>query len=278
MATTATLQLNSHRFRMQSMELSLLERALFREVIRQACVCGGKSAAELIGFVVEARIDNVRIAKSLEDLERNVHPTTMQSMMEYCERKHRNNENKMLNAMVSNYDGRVRGGKIGGKIGGAKTTELLSCIMEVGIDNVKVAKSLEDLKCYVHPKTMESMVEYCFDVHDNDEGKMLNAMVLSYDGRVRGGVIGGKIGGAKTTELISFVMEAGIENVRVAKSLKDLKDSVYETTMESMMEYCADVHDNDEKMMLNAMVSNTMEKCEEERQEERLEERKQRSC
>jgi hypothetical protein len=34
-------------------------------------------------------------------------------------------------------------------------------------------------------------VEFCFDVHNNDEGKMLNAMVTSYDGRVRGGVIGG---------------------------------------------------------------------------------------
>ena len=41
-------------------------------------------------------------------------------------------------------------------------------------------------------------MEFCFDVHNNDEGKMLNAMVTSYDGRVRGGVIGGKIGGAKT--------------------------------------------------------------------------------
>eukprot|EP00970_Alexandrium_tamarense_P011578 scaffold2540_cov197-Alexandrium_tamarense.AAC.11 len=70
--------------------------------------------------------------------------------------------------------------------------------MEVGIDNVKVAKFLEDLEGNVYETTMKSMVEYCFDVHNNDEGKMLNAMVTSYDGRVRGGVIGGKIGGAKT--------------------------------------------------------------------------------
>ncbi len=64
------------------------------------------------------------------------------------------------------------------------------------------------------------------------------------EGRVRGR----EIGGAKTVELISFVTEAGIDNVKVAKSLEDLEDSVYETTM---MEYCADVHDNDEKKMLN---------------------------
>jgi hypothetical protein len=40
--------------------------------------------------------------------------------------------------------------------------------------------------------------------------------------------------------------------VKVAKSLEDLEDSVYEMTM---MEYCADVHDNDETKMLSAMVS-----------------------
>eukprot|EP01082_Thalassiosira_pseudonana_P003145 g3680.t1 g3680 contig12:2546903-2547226(-) len=79
-------------------EKSVLEHALFREVIRQACVRGGKSAAELLSFVMEVGIDNVKVAKSLKDLQGNVHPTTMQSMMEYCERKHRNNEEKMLNA------------------------------------------------------------------------------------------------------------------------------------------------------------------------------------
>eukprot|EP01082_Thalassiosira_pseudonana_P000139 g32.t1 g32 contig1:76158-76805(-) len=179
----------------------------------------------------------------------------MQSMMEYCERKHRNNENKMLNAMVSNYDGRVRGGKIGGKIGGAKTTELLSFVMEAGIENVRVAKSLKDLKDSVYETTMESMMEYCADVHDNDERMMLNAMVSRYDGRVRGGEIGGKIGGAKTAELLSFVMEAGIENVRVAKSLADLKCYVHPKTVESMVEYCAEVHKRDEKKMLTTMVS-----------------------
>jgi hypothetical protein len=50
-------------------------------------------------------------------------------------------------------------------------------------------------------------------------------------------------------------MEAGIENVRVAKSLEDLEGNVHPTTMKSMFEYCADVHDNDEKKMLKAMVS-----------------------
>eukprot|EP01082_Thalassiosira_pseudonana_P012244 g10932.t1 g10932 contig46:14443-14802(+) len=116
---------------------------------------------------MEAGIDNVRIAKSLEDLEGNVQLTTMQSMMEYCERKHRNNDEKMLNAMVSSYDGRVRGREIGG----AKTVELISFVTEAGIDNVKVAKSLEDLEDSVYETTM---MEYCADVHDNDEKKMLN--------------------------------------------------------------------------------------------------------
>ena len=123
-------------------EKSVLERALFREVIRQACVRGGKSASELLSFVMEVGIDNVKVAKSLKDLEGNVHPTTMKSMMEYCERKHRNNEEKMLNAMVLIYEGRVSVGKIGG----ANTAKLLSFVMEVGIDNVKVAKFLEDLE------------------------------------------------------------------------------------------------------------------------------------
>jgi hypothetical protein len=123
-------------------EKSVLEHALFREVIRQACVRGGKSAAELLSFVMEVGIDNVKVAKSLKDLEGNVHPTTMQSMIEYCERKHRNNEEKMLNAMVLIYEGRVSGGKIGG----ANTAKLLSFVMEVGINNVKVAKFLEDLE------------------------------------------------------------------------------------------------------------------------------------
>jgi hypothetical protein len=86
-------------------------------------------------------------------------------------------------------------------------------------------------------------VEFCFDVHNNDEGKMLNAMVTSYDGRVRGGV------------LEERKQEAGIDNMKVAKSLEDLKCYVHPTTMKSMMEYCADVHDNDEKKMLSAMVS-----------------------
>jgi hypothetical protein len=77
---------------------------------------------------MEAGIDNVRIDNSLEDLEGNVQLTTMQSMMEYCERKHRNNEEKMLNAMVSSYDGRVRGREIG-----AKTVELISFVTEAGM-------------------------------------------------------------------------------------------------------------------------------------------------
>ena len=80
-------------------------------------------------------------------------------------------------------EGRVRGREIGGKIGGAKTVELISFVMEAGIDNVKVAKSFEDLKCNVHPTTMKSMMEYCADVHDNDEKKMLSAMVSYYDSR-----------------------------------------------------------------------------------------------
>eukprot|EP00970_Alexandrium_tamarense_P000875 scaffold103_cov193-Alexandrium_tamarense.AAC.6 len=36
----------------------------------------------------------------------NVHPMTMESMEMYCKRKHRNNEEKMLNAMISLYKGR----------------------------------------------------------------------------------------------------------------------------------------------------------------------------
>eukprot|EP00970_Alexandrium_tamarense_P007468 scaffold1378_cov101-Alexandrium_tamarense.AAC.3 len=102
--------------------------------------------------------------------------------MEYCERKHRNNEENMLNAMVSSYDGRVRGGKIGG----ANKAKLLSFVMEAGIENIRVAKSLEDLEDTVYETTMKSMMEYCADVHDNDEEEMLNAMVSRYDGRVRG--------------------------------------------------------------------------------------------
>jgi hypothetical protein len=77
----------------------------------------------------------------------------------------------MLNAMVTSYDGRVRGGVLEERK------------QEAGIDNMKVAKSLEDLKCYVHPTTMKSMMEYCADVHDNDEKKMLSAMVSFYDSR-----------------------------------------------------------------------------------------------
>ena len=123
-------------------EKSLLKRALFREVIRQACVRRGKATAELISFVIEAGIENVRITKSLADLKCYVHPTTMKSIEKYCERKHRNNEEKMLNAMVLIYEGRVSGGKIGG----ANTAKLLSFVMEVGINNVKVAKFLEDLE------------------------------------------------------------------------------------------------------------------------------------
>eukprot|EP00970_Alexandrium_tamarense_P011022 scaffold2313_cov103-Alexandrium_tamarense.AAC.1 len=53
--------------------------------------------------------------------------------------------------------------------------------MEAGIENVRVAKSLADLKCYVHPKTVESMVEYCAEVHKRDEKKMLTTMVSSYN-------------------------------------------------------------------------------------------------
>jgi hypothetical protein len=203
---------------------------------------------------MEAGIDNVRIAKSLEDLEGNVYPKTMESMMKYCKRVHKCDEEKVLNAMVSSYDGRVRGGVIGGKIGGAKTTELISFVMEAGIENVRVAKSLKDLEDSVYETTMESMMEYCTDVHDNDEKMMLNAMVSNYDGKVRGGETGGKIGGANTAELLSFVMEAGIENVRVAKSLADLKCYVHPKTVESMVEYCTDVHKRDEKKMLTTMV------------------------
>jgi hypothetical protein len=51
----------------------------------------------------------------------------------------------------------------------------------------RVAKSLEDLEGNVHPTTMKSMMEYCADVHDNDEKKMLKAMVSIYDGRKSGG-------------------------------------------------------------------------------------------
>ncbi len=103
----------------------------------------------------------------------------------------------------------------------------------------------------MYPTTMKSMLEYCADVHDNEEKKMLKAMVSIFDGRVSGG----EIAGATTAKLLSFVMEAGIDKVRVAKLLEDLEDSVYETTMKSMLEYCADVHDNEEKKMLKAMVS-----------------------
>jgi hypothetical protein len=94
-------------------EKSLLEHALFREVIRQACVPRGKATAESISFVMEAGIENVRITKSLADLKCYVHPTTMMSMEKYCKRKHRNNEEKMLNTTVSSYEGRARGGEIG---------------------------------------------------------------------------------------------------------------------------------------------------------------------
>jgi hypothetical protein len=203
---------------------------------------------------MEAGIENVRVAKSLEDLEGNVHPTTMKSMFEYCADVHDNDEKKMLKAMVSIYDGRVRGGAIGGEIGGATTAKLISFVMEAGIDNVRVAKSLEDLEDSVdsvYETTMKSMLEYCADVHDNDEKKMLKAMVSSYDGQVRGRVHAG----ANAEKLIGFVKEAGIDNIRVAKSFEDLEGNVHPTTMKSMMEYCADVHDNDEKKMLKAMVS-----------------------
>eukprot|EP00970_Alexandrium_tamarense_P010372 scaffold2106_cov127-Alexandrium_tamarense.AAC.1 len=218
-------------------------------------VSGGKSAAKLIGFVMEAGINNVRVAKSLEDLKDSVYETTMKSMMEYCADVHDNDEETMLKAIVSSYDGRVSGGANGGEIGGANTAKLIGFVMEAGIDNVRVAKSLEDLKDSVYETTMKSMMEYCFDVHDNDEEMMLKAMVSSYDGRVSGGANGGEIGGANTAKLIGFVMEAGIDNVRVAKSLEDLEGNVHPTTMKSMMEYCADVHDNDEETMLKAMVS-----------------------
>jgi hypothetical protein len=93
-------------------ENSLLERALFREVICQACVRGGQSTAELISFIVDAGIENVRDAKSFQDINDNVHQTTMESIETYCKRKHINNEEKMLNAMVSSYEGRVRGGEV----------------------------------------------------------------------------------------------------------------------------------------------------------------------
>eukprot|EP00970_Alexandrium_tamarense_P008546 scaffold1626_cov178-Alexandrium_tamarense.AAC.14 len=204
---------------------------------------------------MEAGIENVRMAKSLEDLEDSVHPTTMESMETYCKRKDRKNEEKMLIAMVSSYDGKVRGGEIGG----GKTAKLIGFVMEAGIENVRVAKSLEDLKDCVYETTMESMMKYCFDVNDNNEEKMLNALISSYEGRVRGGEIGGKIGGKiggeKTAKLFIFVNETGVENVRVAKSLADLECYVHPTTMESMAKYCADVHKRDEKKMLNAMVS-----------------------
>jgi hypothetical protein len=85
--------------------------------------------------------------------------------------------------------------------------------MEAGVGNVRDAKSLEDLMDCVYETTMKSMEKYCEDVHGGDEEKMMNAMVSSYEGRVRGG----EIGGEKTAELIIFVREAGIENLRDAK-------------------------------------------------------------
>jgi hypothetical protein len=233
-------------------EKSLLKRALFREVIRQACVRRGKATAELISFVIEAGIENVRITKSLADLKCYVHPTTMKSIEKYCERKHRNNEEKMLNAMVSSYKGRVRVGEIGGE----KTAELISFVREVGIGNVRDAKLL-DLENCVHETTMKSMEKFCENVHGGNEEKMLNAMVSIYEGRVRGREIGGgsTVGGETTSKLNNFITETGIENVRVSKSLADLKCYVHPTTMDSMVNHCEDVHKRDEEMMMKAMDS-----------------------
>jgi hypothetical protein len=52
-------------------------------------------AAKLISFVLEAGTENVSDAKSLADLEDNVHPTTMESMEMYCKRVHRKNKEKI---------------------------------------------------------------------------------------------------------------------------------------------------------------------------------------
>ena len=149
-------------------EKSLLEHALFREVILQACVRGGKSATELIIFVMEAGIENVRDANLLEDPKRCVHETTLESMEKYCEDVHGGEAEKMLKAMVLSCNGNVRGG--------ATMVKLIIFVRETGIENVRVSKSLADLKCYVHPTTMDSMVNHCEDVHKRDEEMMMKAM------------------------------------------------------------------------------------------------------
>eukprot|EP00970_Alexandrium_tamarense_P007597 scaffold1442_cov212-Alexandrium_tamarense.AAC.12 len=61
---------------------------------------------------MDAGIDNMRDTKSFQDINDNVHQMTMESIETYCKRKHINLEEKMLNAMVSSYEGRVRGGEV----------------------------------------------------------------------------------------------------------------------------------------------------------------------
>eukprot|EP01082_Thalassiosira_pseudonana_P014862 g13193.t1 g13193 contig8:126565-126825(+) len=84
---------------------------------------------------MEAGMGNVRDAKLLVDLKRCVHETTLKSMEKYCEDVHGGDEEKMLNTMVSIYEGRVRRREIGGgsKIGGETASKLNNFITEAGL-------------------------------------------------------------------------------------------------------------------------------------------------
>ena len=67
-------------------------------------VRGGATMAKLIIFFRETGIENVRVTKSLADLNCCVHPASMESMVKYCEDVHKRDEQKMFKAMVSMHD------------------------------------------------------------------------------------------------------------------------------------------------------------------------------